>query len=1102
MLNLILGRQRSGKTYKCLSLAQKMAESGKKTVMLVPEQFSFECQRHLLDTLGPKVSNLIEIHSFTSICEAVSCVYGGLSGHVVDDSTRYILVGQAIKNVKDSLSVYGKYANSQSFLKQMLSVLTEFRQSAVTVDSLNELCEKVESSAFKNKLHDIALILSAYEALLTKRFIDPLDLIDRTLNTMTDNSFFYGKTFIIDEFKGFTEAQFKLLDRMVAGSENVYVSLCCDSVCPNGETDIFTNVKKAADRLIRIAKAHGVAYETELCDYKSVAADALAFESFLANGTAPVFEDEVEHIKICKAKSIYDEVDFVMNTIRRLVREKNMRYRDFVLISRSDGSYSQLIDEISAHYSIPCFTDKRVALSSLPFTVFAVSAVKAALSFDTDDILRLIKTGLVFDDRAEITALENYVYTWSINGKKWLSDWSMSTKGLSGGNSSIDSEKQKAEVERINELRTCVIEPLYSLKKGLCGNAEQMCTALFRYFEKCDVVSRLRILSEQLEKDGYLDEAELQTLGYDAFIKVLDKLVSSADDSEISPRDFSALLSSAVGFETVGDIPRTLDQVIYGTADRIKPMRPKVVFVLGANQDIFPALINDSGLFSQNERAQMIEQSLNIADHGISDCLDEELMFYFAATCATDTTYICYSRTSISGSAMDPAMQIGSIISGFPNAELIEYGSSLDTDCLETEKSTFGKLAEHFSDGDDAVSTLEHYFAEREGYKPRIDSIKRFLSDRAPEITQASALGIYGKEIHLSASKADDFSGCKFMYFCKYGIDARRPDKVDFDPLTRGNIVHYSLEQFVKAHFNDIGSLNNEDIRPETDLYCDRYLEENGAAAYEFDEKFNYMLDVVKDTVASLAAALNNEFSQSEFRPKFCELKVGDDEEVKGVDVLTDSGNRVTLTGYIDRVDMTDDKKVRVVDYKTGSKGDGLKLSELLNGQNMQMLLYLHSLLKNGKEKIGDCIPAGVLYFPAKRDVIGDSEYIRMNGVITDDLETIRQMEPLCEGKIVPAHKRPTSDSFYSTESMISQQAFSMLFKYIELLLMKIGNTLMSGDISPRPLKMGDRLKCEYCDYRSVCRFDPYRDFEVAADCRNRDALDIIRKELEEKENG
>lgn len=1101
MLNLILGRQRSGKTYKCLSLAQKIAESGKKTVMLVPEQFSFECQRHLLDTLGPKVSNLIEIHSFTSLCEAVSTVNGGISGYVVDDSTRYILVGQAIKNVKDSLLVYGKYANSQSFLKQMLSVLTEFRQSSVTVYSLNELREKVESSAFKNKLHDIALILSAYEALLARRFIDPLDLIDRTLGVMRDNSFFNGKTFIIDEFKGFTEAQFKLLERIVAGSEDVYVSLCCNSVSPDSETDIFANVKKAADRLIRIAKAHGVGYETELCDYKAVADDALAFESFLAKDTSPVYEGEVEHIKICKAKSVYDEVDFVMNTIRRLVRERGMRYRDFVLISRSDACYSRLIDEISENYNIPCFTDKRVALSSLPFTVFAVSAVKAALSFETEDILRLAKTGLVFDDRADVSSLENYVYTWNIDGKKWLSDWTMSSKGLGGGNSKIDIEKQKAEAERINGLRLRVIEPLYSLKNSLKGNIEQMCTALFRYFERCEVTTRLRVLVDRLEMDGYLDEAELQALGYDAFIKVLDKLVSSVDDNEASPRDFSALLSSAVGFETVGDIPRTLDQVIYGTADRIKPMRPKFVFVLGVNQDVFPALISDSGLFSQSERSLMIEQCLNIADHSISDCLDEELMFYFASTCATDTTYICYSSTCISGSAMDPAIQVGSILEAFPETKVIKYDSSLDTDRFETEMSTFGKLAEHFSDCNDTVATLEKYYSERENYKLRITAIKNFLSGQAPEITHSSALGVYGNEIRLSASKADDFSGCKFMYFCKYGIGARRPDKVDFDPLTRGNIVHYCLEQFVKAHYDDIGRLNKADIRPETDSYCDRYLEENGAAAYEFDDKFKYMMDIVKDTVATLAAALNSEFAQSSFRPKFCELKVGDGEEVKGVDVLTDTGNRVTLTGFIDRVDMTEDKKVRVVDYKTGSKGDGLKLSELLNGQNMQMLLYLHSLLKNGKQKIGECIPAGVLYFPAKRDVTGDSEYIRMNGVISDDLETVRQMEPLCEGKIIPAHKRPTSDSFYSTESMISQEAFSLLFRYIEVLLAKIGNTLMSGDISPRPLKIGDKLKCEYCDYRSVCRFDPYRDFEVAKDCRNQPALEIIRKELEEKEN-
>ena len=52
MLKLILGRQGSGKTYNCIKAAEKVALSGGKAVMLVPEQFSFECQRHLLETLG------------------------------------------------------------------------------------------------------------------------------------------------------------------------------------------------------------------------------------------------------------------------------------------------------------------------------------------------------------------------------------------------------------------------------------------------------------------------------------------------------------------------------------------------------------------------------------------------------------------------------------------------------------------------------------------------------------------------------------------------------------------------------------------------------------------------------------------------------------------------------------------------------------------------------------------------------------------------------------------------------------------------------------------------------------------------------------------
>lgn len=69
----------------------------------------------------------------------------------------------------------------------------------------------------------------------------------------------------------------------------------------------------------------------------------------------------------------------------------------------------------------------------------------------------------------------------------------------------------------------------------------------------------------------------------------------------------------------------------------------------------------------------------------------------------------------------------------------------------------------------------------------------------------------------------------------------------------------------------------------------------------------------------------------------------------------------------MDRVDLAEidgEPYVRVIDYK--SSGKPFDVSDVLNGLNMQMLIYLFTLVSNGKARYGDAIPAGVLYMPAK----------------------------------------------------------------------------------------------------------------------------------------
>lgn len=1105
MLKLIIGRQKCGKTHYCLNTLKSAVDNGEKVILLVPEQSSFVTQKLTLETFGPKISNKIEIHSFTSICEAICSVYGGLAGQKIDDGIRFMLVSQAVKNVRNNLKIYAKYVNSTPFIKQILSTVTEMKQSKITAEKLSELSNTVGGS-FSDKLHDISLILATYDSLLGNRFLDPLDLIENTVSKMNDNTFFKDKTVVIDDFKGFTESQYSLIERIVAGCKDVYITLCMDSLKVRCETDVFKNIKKCAARLISIAENHAVTVDKPLLlnEIFGCSEDIIALDESFSENNKGVFDKSAPNISVCKADTVYDEIDFCLSNIRRLVREENYRYRDIVIISRNDNGYSAIIDDVSKSYDVPVLIDHRISCLNLPLTVFVLKAVKSAFDFNTENILSFIKTGLTGISNDEINLIENYVYIWNIDGKKWLDDWSMPTKGL---NSDLSDEQkiyaEKKEIEHLNSVRVKLIKPLEKLKNFLKGTAEDMCRAIIKMFEDYSVIENLGLYTQKLEQNGKLQEAEYQRAGYDALIKTFDKINTVFGDREISSNEFFENLSVALSYETVGEIPQTQDQVIYGIADRIRPMRPKVAFIIGANQDVFPATVADVGLLTQTDRDTLILNGLSVSDHFISDCIDEKFLFYFALTTASEKVFISYSSFNSLGSSLEPSVEVLCLQKNFGEINLIKYGKDFSLYSSETKEASFRKLAEHFNDESDGISDLKAYFSQDNDYKTRYKALLNFVNADKPSISHESAEKLYGSEILLSPSKADSFAGCKFMYFCKYGLKAGKLEKAEFNPITRGNIVHFCLEHFVNNHLNNIGHLNDNDIKNEVLNLSQKYLNENGVDKTEFDEKFSYLFEVVVNTTVFLAQSLNREFAVSSYSPKFCELKVGDGEAVKGIDVLTDNGKRVTLRGTVDRVDTTADGNVRVIDYKTGSKGDGLKISELIDGQNMQMLLYLYALIKNGQDLIKANRPTAVLYFPAKREFSNtQSDYIKMHGIVLEDPEIVKQMEPDGRGKIAPVTLYPNGASFYKSDSLISEEAFGLLFRYLELLLKRIGNSLTNGDISPEPLNHNDKLQCEFCDYRSICRTDVYKNSRESTDCKRDEALEIISKELGEAENG
>lgn len=115
------------------------------------------------------------------------------------------------------------------------------------------------------------------------------------------------------------------------------------------------------------------------------------------------------------------------------------------------------------------------------------------------------------------------------------------------------------------------------------------------------------------------------------------------------------------------------------------------------------------------------------------------------------------------------------------------------------------------------------------------------------------------------------------------------------------------------------------------------------------------------------------------------------------------SGRELRVGGKVDRVDgwIKDDKLyLRVVDYKSGKKK--FDLANVRMGLDIQMLLYLFALQKEGAEFFGKEIePAGVLYLPARDEILPAERGISQEALQKEREKTLKRSGLLLEDPAV-----------------------------------------------------------------------------------------------------
>lgn len=1165
MLELIIGCSGSGKSHYIYEQLEALAAAGQQPVyLLVPEQASFENERALLTRLGVVNAARVQVLSFSRLADTVFREVGGLVGHRLDEGTRALLMSRALEQVAavnedlgEPLSGLSARRGAQTaYVAQLMTLWEEMKQSSVPTYELErvaqELADRQDGQSvglLREKTRELYQVFTAYEGLAGATGLDELDKLTHLAEKLPDSNLPDAAAVFVDGFKGFTAQELAVLEGLLTRVDRLSVALCTDTPgrawpgttaaeCRR-EFSLFSPVTDTVESLQRLAGRHNRRWQlTKLEGNRRTGDKALqALEAQLYAPAPQPYIGPADSVTVTPCSDVYEECTYVARRVRRLLREEGYRCRDITLVARNLADYQGILDDALEQQGIPCYMDARRDLLCEPLVVYARAALRLAVGgWRTEELLRLLKTDLGVLEPLETARLENYVYMWRIDGAAWEQEWTENPAGLGATVTSVTAR----ELAQLNAWRQQVLAPLTALRQSLRGQTTGYGFAVAMYkFLSADGQLAAKVAAQCARLEELAEPLLASHAGrlWDEMMAILDRFAVALGDQAMPAARLEELFTMLCELIDVGSIPQSLDAVTVGSADRIRYADPRAVFILGANEGVFPAYPAVDGVFTEGERRQLKEQGLTLSGDTLRQCVEERYYAYGAAAAPSHRLTVTY----LTGGEQVASPLVTAIDDILPN-HATDVARREDAEDLECAREMFDRLAESYGRPSAAGAGLRQVVGQQPAYAARLQAVER-SAEHAPFRLQQpdTARALFGGDMCLSASQTERFYTCHFSYFCRYGLHLKPRQVAQVDAAVFGTLVHHVMETLLPVYTAEKGlvsRLRAEDaamtlqqrleaenrrqaelmatIQPDVRRVTEAYIEKEMGGAANKTGRFMYQVSQAQRAATNMLWHTLMELRQSEFDPVDFELSIhpeGEGEEGLLSLRLPHADGTVQVRGQIDRVDIyvrgDGTAFARVVDYKTGTKK--FDLSELAAGLSMQMLLYLFILCDNSRRyrEEDDLRPAGVLYHPLSDLVVKRDEDPRqrlksmaMSGLVLDDPGVVQAMEAEGAQVFIPAG---LDKGGKVKGSAVTPAQFTLLRRVVERLLTSMADDLLAGDIQALPLQRSSRLPCDYCDYRAVCcreQDDPARLLEKQSMKTVLEQLEAAEEEQEVTDRG
>jgi ATP-dependent helicase/nuclease subunit B len=1149
-VRFIIGRAGTGKTHHCLhAIRQRLRESpvdGPKLIFLVPEQASQQMERAILLPSDPAeeavaASHRAEVFSFQRLADRLIEFNAASAADTLSDAARVMVLRHLAAQHAPRLHYYQRVQRHAGFLERLAATISEFIQEGVDPEALTwDSSDPATSGDARTaaKFHDLQILYMAYLEFLGKKLLDPSQNLREARGHIPQCKWLRGAELWVDGFASFSGEETATLVELARHVQHTDIAVLLDpsyartASTPTAARSLFAYTARTFHELSELFRGAGLPAEDPLILRPDTPPrfrrnpDLKTLERALFSSGKPAISTVAQplipppNISLVQLPSRRAEVEYAVSLICDWTRrdQPRYRYRDIAIIVRDLEPYYDLVRSALDDRAIACFIDRRRPITHHPLVELLRIGVRLPVEGLTLKLARLLlKTGFLPLALNAADELENYLLAHGIEGlENWNSgDWSHQKIATQ---LNPPKSRQSWEIEsfaRINQARKAVlvsISPwLDFVTQPANHTGAEWSRALRFWLGHLGVPETISKWSAQGEDQGDLDQAAEHEQIWSDIEKFLDSLTVAFGERVLDKEELAQVIDAGLSSLTLALVPPTVDQVLVGSIERTRHPDIKAAILLGFNDGIFPARIEEDSILNDDDRTHLLNAGVRVGVPTRQRLLNESMLVYISLTRASRQLVVTCAGADHKNAALRPSPFVKDLLAACPGlvmetlADPVRDRSLWD---LHTAADLRRKLTAEFrtrplqAEDQSAVRARWNQLYNQTRTDLKADPLARLifssLADPPPvEISRSLVSQLFHDPLRTSVSTLETYATCPFKFFSEKILRLTERAEGPLADVDVGKVHHTIMEELAKdmvARNVGFAQLGGDELLGALRTSCERAADRLKTADGLSTARDAYLLRRSATRLARILHAQQRRSASGALRPKRAELAFGGEPELNGLPALnitTPQGRSVQLRGYIDRVDLVeaaDELLGIVVDYKE-TRNKTLEYSRAYHGLSLQLLAYLLVLAEHGKTLAGRPIqPAGALYLslgshyervhhPACADNRNTAQNgaFRPRGLLSQKHLDNLKIEIGADGWAphYSIYKKKNGELGYAdSNDAAPRESFDAMLQQTRRRMGELADGILDGRVPIRPYRLGTFSPCSWCRMTVVCRFE------------------------------